>query len=53
MPQKKKRKPLLAALGDLSSLSASLADAEAAQKVSPKSQRGLGVGGCKQRTRIT
>lgn len=54
--QKKKRKPLSAALGDLSTLSASLEAAAAAAKgvgSSPKPQRGLGVGGCKQRTRIT
>ncbi len=51
--QKKKRKPLSAALGDLSTLSASLVAAAKGVGSSPKPQRGLGVGGCKQRTRIT
>lgn len=51
---KQKRKPLSPALGDLSLLSASLNAAalgDAGKEL--KRPKGLGVGGAKQRTRIT
>ena len=51
---KQKRKPLSPALGDLSLLSASLKAAAAEDGGrGQKPLRGLGVGGAKQRTRIT
>lgn len=51
---KQKRKPLSPALGDLSLLSASLKVAAAEDGSRGQKQlRGLGVGGAKQRTRIT
>ena len=53
--QKGKRKPVSAALADLSSLSGALRDAassDAAKAELKAKPKGLGVGGCKQRTRI-
>lgn len=55
LKKKQKRKPILAALADLSSLSGALHDAAHSDVVSAGKRavpKGLGIGGCKKRTII-